>query len=66
MPGRIPGGQCGRLLVAFSTFSTFGYETLALVRDNSVGLALWNVGLSVGVGLCAVWAGHAFLKLLRL
>lgn len=41
----------------FTTMSTFSYETLTLLRDGSVSLALANVGTSVGVCLAAVWLG---------
>jgi fluoride exporter len=51
------------LLGAFTTFSTFGAETLALFREDRVSLALGNVALNVVAGLLAVWAGHALVKL---
>ena len=54
------------LLGAFTTFSTFGYETLALTRGGSLRLALMNVGLHVVVGLTAVWLGHTLLRLVRM
>jgi CrcB protein len=46
------------VLGAFTTFSTFENETLALLERGAVGAALGNVGLSVGVGLVAVWLGQ--------
>lgn len=52
-------------LGAFTTFSTFGYETLALLRDSEFGLALLNIGLQLLVGLAAVWLGHLAATLLR-
>jgi len=45
------------LLGGFTTFSTFGYETLALMRDAEVFRAMGNVVLQVLVGLTAVWLG---------
>ncbi len=45
------------LLGGFTTFSTFGYETLALIRDAEVFRAMGNVVLQVVVGLTAVWLG---------
>jgi CrcB protein len=52
-------GWCG----AFTTYSTFGYETVMLARDGLVLRAAGNVGLSVagGLGLAAlgVVAGRA-------
>jgi CrcB protein len=46
-------------LGGFTTFSTFGNETLALLRDSESAFALANVGVHVGLGLSAVWAGRA-------
>ncbi len=44
-------------LGAYTTFSTFAYETLRLAEEGAGGLAALNVGLSVIVGLLAAWAG---------
>jgi len=44
-------------LGSFTTFSTFGWNTLTLLRDGQLGLALINIGASVILGLIAVWAG---------
>jgi CrcB protein len=41
----------------YTTFSTFGYETLALLRDGSLGAALVNAAGQVLLGLAAVWIG---------
>lgn len=46
------------VLGGFTTFSTFGYETLTLVNDRQYGLALLNVLSSNGLGLMAVWIGY--------
>jgi len=45
------------LLGGFTTFSTFGYETFAMLRDQEYLRAAANVGMQVVVGLAAVWAG---------
>lgn len=47
---------------AFTTFSTFGYETLQLAREGSFSAAAGNVLLSVVLGLGAVWAGGALAR----
>ena len=45
------------LLGGFTTFSTFGYETMALLRDAEIFRAVGNVLLQVLCGLFAVWVG---------
>ena len=45
------------MLGGFTTFSAFGYETLALIRDAEVFRAVGNVFLQVFFGLVAVWMG---------
>jgi CrcB protein len=52
------------VLGGFTTFSTFGYETAALARDDQLGLALANVALQAVLGLAAAWGGYA-LSMLR-
>ncbi len=46
------------VLGAFTTFSTFGWETFALANANQMRLAGANIVLSNGVGLLAVWFGY--------
>ena len=52
------------LLGGFTTFSTFGYETLALLRDQAVARALLNVTLQVTLGLTAAWGGLVLSRVL--
>jgi fluoride exporter len=51
------------VLGGFTTFSSFGNETLNLVRDGQMLNALANVGANVILGLLMVWIGRtiAFL-----
>ncbi len=52
------------LLGGFTTFSTFGNETLNFLRDGENIFALVNVGLHIGGGLTAVWLGRNAANLL--
>lgn len=45
-------------LGGFTTFSSFGYETLHLFRGPGALTAFLNVALQVVVGLAAVWVGY--------
>ena len=45
------------LLGSFTTFSTFSYETMTLLRDQEILFALTNIGVQVIVGLLAAWFG---------
>lgn len=49
-------------LGGFTTFSTFGYETLALAREAETLKALANIALHLGAGLAAVWLGAALAR----
>ena len=46
------------LLGGFTTFSSFSFDTLALVREGHMGQAVWNVAGQVGLSLIGVWAGY--------
>jgi len=45
------------ILGGFTTFSTFGLDTITLVKSHSTAAATWNVLAQVGLGLIAVQAG---------
>jgi CrcB protein len=45
-------------LGGFTTFSTFGFETVGLLADGDWGLAIANVLISNVAGLVAVWLGY--------
>jgi CrcB protein len=47
------------LLGGFTTYSTFGYETFALLRDADFLRAAANVTVHVVLGLALVWIGYA-------
>ena len=52
-------GVCG----GYTTFSTFTFESIAMVKENKYDLFLLYIGCSVVMCLLATWAG---LKLVRL
>lgn len=47
------------ILGGFTTFSSFGNETLNLARDGQWMSAIANVGANVLLGLFAVWLGRS-------
>jgi CrcB protein len=53
-------GFCG----AFTTFSTFGYETLRYLQDGALYLAAANALANFVLGLGMVWLGFTAAKLL--
>lgn len=46
-------GLCG----GFTTFSTFGMENITLFQNNNSLIAFGYIGLSILLGLFAVWLG---------
>jgi fluoride exporter len=51
-------------LGGFTTFSTFGFESWALLRDGEFLFAFVNVMVQVLVGLTAVWFGYGLSRYL--
>ena len=52
------------MLGAFTTFSTFSYETMGLLQNGQTSPALTNLGLQIVLGLLAVWVGIQLAKLI--
>ena len=52
------------LLGGFTTFSSFGYETVELLRDGDYRSAALSVSASVILGMAAVWAGRVLMRVL--
>lgn len=46
------------LLGSFTTFSTFGSETLTLIRGGRIDMAALYAGGQVVLGICMVWFGR--------
>jgi len=51
------------ILGAFTTFSTFGYETVQLLTDGRWSAGLLNVAANVILGLAAVWLGRIAMRI---
>jgi CrcB protein len=51
-------------LGGFTTFSTFGNETMNLFRDSENLLAFFNVAMHIVFGLGAVWLGRTIAYLI--
>ena len=51
-------------LGALTTFSTFGYETLELVKESQWTLAFANVAANLLIGLFSVWLGVVAARLI--
>lgn len=51
-------GVCG----GFTTFSSFAYNNLNLLKDQSYGQLLWNVGGSLFFGILAVYLGIVLVR----
>jgi CrcB protein len=48
------------LLGGFTTFSSFGLDALTLVQQGKLLMAAANIGVQVGLGIAAVFAGYMF------
>ncbi len=52
-------------LGSYTTFSTFSFETMALIEDGALLRAAVNVGASVGAALAGVYLGTVLARALR-
>ncbi len=52
------------ILGGFTTFSSFSYETISLMRDGELLLSVLNIGASVIVCLFATYIGTVTAKLM--
>ena len=50
------------LLGGFTTFSSYGLQTFALLKDGAFGLATLNLVVSNVLGVLMVWAGYCLAK----
>ena len=52
------------LLGGFTTFSSYALQTLTLLRDGEVFLAILNIAASNILGLFLVWAGYSLARMI--
>lgn len=50
------------ILGSLTTFSTFGYQTVELLREDRIRQALFNVLANVSLGFPAVWIGRLLAR----
>jgi CrcB protein len=50
------------LLGGFTTFSTFGYESVTLAREGEMLASLANIVIQVVAGVLLVWLGYGLTK----
>lgn len=66
--GTIRFSETARVLVfvgvigGFTTFSSFGLDTLTLVRNGETGMAAANIAIQFGLGLGGVFVGYWLAK----
>ncbi len=64
IPFELRKGLTIGMLGAFTTFSTFGYETLERLQAGEWLIGLLNIAANVIFGLLAVWMGLTVARLL--
>ncbi|MDO8717027.1 MAG: fluoride efflux transporter CrcB [Dehalococcoidales bacterium] len=50
-------------LGAFTTFSSFSYETAKLLEDGQHTSVILNIAMNVGLGLAATWLGTLLARI---
>ncbi len=50
------------ILGSLTTFSTFSYQTIELLREEQIRQAVLNVVANVGLGFPAVWLGRILAR----
>jgi CrcB protein len=53
------------ILGAFTTFSTFGYESMTMLKNGLTTAFALNIGLQLALGFFAVWLGMNAGRLLQ-
>jgi CrcB protein len=53
-------GICG----GFTTFSAFAYNNFILIKENSIGQLLFNVGGNLFLGIIAVYLGVVLIRMI--
>ncbi len=53
-------GICG----GFTTFSSFAYNNLTMLKEQAYGAFIWNVGGSLFFGLLAVYLGMVLVRVI--
>lgn len=51
-------GFCG----SFTTFSTFAFDNLRLIRDGNYYQLVWYIGLSLVLGIVLAWLGYVVAR----
>jgi CrcB protein len=64
VPAWLRVGLVMGVLGGYTTFSTFGQETLDLIEEGRLAIALAYAGATVAVGVVAVFAGSRMGRLL--
>ena len=52
------------IMGALTTFSTFSYETFAMMQESLYLKAVWNILLNIITTILAIWAGMVLSRIL--